>query len=142
MKKNRLTWSILLLIVTNDTCDSLAQLLMKKGLVAPAGSLGFHEIFGFLSHNAGSWMVWLGVLIYTLNFLIWIAVLSRLDLSIAVPVASTNYITLPILAMIFLHEQVSWLRWAGIALIIAGIHFVSKSARLEPAAQSRGGGQP
>jgi drug/metabolite transporter (DMT)-like permease len=127
---------VLFLIVMNDTLDTVAQILMKKGLVgAPGDAFHFHELLHFIVTNATSWLVWLGVIIYTLNFLIWIVVLSKLDLSIAVPVASTNYITLPIMAMFFLHEHVSPLRWAGIILIIAGIHFVSKSSRIEKSPQ-------
>lgn len=98
----------------NDFLDSVAQVFMKKGLPV-----------------TGSWpesaFFWLGILLYASNFFLWICILSRLDLSTAVPIASTNYIILPILAMIFLGEHVGPLRWLGIFFIIIGIHFISKS---------------
>jgi undecaprenyl phosphate-alpha-L-ara4N flippase subunit ArnE len=62
-----------------------------------------------------------------LNFFIWIVILYKTDLSIAMPVGSFSYIFVPVAAIIFLHERVSLLRWAGIAFIILGIHFVSQS---------------
>jgi len=36
-------------------------------------------------------------------------------------------IFVPVAAMMFLHERVGPLRWAGIALIVLGIHFVSQT---------------
>ena len=113
----------------NDSLDVVAQLLMKKGLLQAAeGIRGIGDVFHFIGSNIGSGFLWLGILIYAFNFLVWIIVLSRIDLSVAVPVASTNYVTLPLLAIFFLHETVPPLRWAGIFLIMIGIHFVSKSS--------------
>jgi drug/metabolite transporter (DMT)-like permease len=133
MKKNRLTLKVFSLIVLNDGLDAVSQVLMKKGLLeAPGNVFDLQAVWHFIAHNASSWMMWAGVVIYTLNFLIWIIVLSRLDLSTAAPLASTNYIVLPLLAVIFLHEKISLLRWAGIACVMAGIHFVSKSSGYAP----------
>jgi drug/metabolite transporter (DMT)-like permease len=85
-----------------------------------------HVLFG----TPSSYLVWIGILMYTFNFFLWILILSKLDLSTAVPVASTNYVILPVLAVIFLHENISVLRWVGIFFIMLGIHFVSKSTRV------------
>ncbi len=128
MKKSALTLKIFLAIVLNDMGDSIAQLFMKKGLTETGiTSVHLNNILEFLSRNASSGLVWLGIVIYALGFFIWIIILSRIDLSIAMPVGSTSYVAIPILALIFLNEKISALRWIGILLIVAGIHFVSKS---------------
>ncbi|MEI8345807.1 MAG: EamA family transporter [Candidatus Omnitrophota bacterium] len=127
MIKNKLTWTVFGFVVANDTADSIAQVLMKMGLGSGGDSMNAAEVFRVLFAGPASYLLWAGVAIYALNFFLWILILSKLDLSIAVPVASTNYITLPILAMIFLHESIPPLRWVGIGFIILGIHFVSKS---------------
>ena len=132
MKKSVLTLKIFSLIVLNDLSESVAQLFMKKGLVdTHLNLLNLGSIIEFVSTNITSYLVWLGIIIYTLNFLIWIIILSRLDLSSAVPLASTNYIVIPLAAMIFLHEKVSLVRWCGIGFIILGIYFVSRSSMKE-----------
>lgn len=110
MKENHLTFKIFSLIVLNDIVDTIAQLFMKKGL-----------------DGASSLLLWAGIFIYALNFFIWIVILYKIDLSIAMPVGSTSYIFVPIVAIIFLGEEVSPIRWLGIVCIILGIHFVSKS---------------
>lgn len=128
MSKQSLTLKIFLAVVLNDLIDGLAQLLMKKGLVEPATfSFNFQNIFFFITHNAGSPLVWAGIFLYAFNFFLWIGILSRIDLSLAVPLGSTAYFVIPVLAVIFLHEKLPAMRWAGIFLIMAGIHFLSKS---------------
>lgn len=114
MAKNigHLTLKIFLLIVLNDIADTLAQFLMKKGLM-----------------EAGPFIVTLGILVYALNFLVWITILYKVDLSIAMPVGSTSYILIPLVAMLFLHEHISPLRWLGIIMIVLGIYFVSRSKK-------------
>lgn len=137
MKNSGLTLKIFLLIILNDIGDTIAQLLMKKGLNATGiDHVGFGNIAEFVARNAASPLVWLGVLVFILNFFVWIVILARVDLSIAMPVGSTCYVFVPIAAMIFLHEHVSLLRWAGILLIVLGIHFVSQSKRSEPVASA------
>ena len=110
MKERTLTAKVFMAIVMNDMVDALAQLLMKKGLGDASGAV-----------------VGLGILVYALNFFLWILILSRVDLSIAMPVGSTTYLIIPFLSMVFLHEHVGFFRWAGVLLIMGGIYLVSKS---------------
>ena len=110
MKIGEIPIKIFSLIIFNDVIDTAAQLLMKKGI----GQLD--NIY-----------FWIGILLYISNFFVWMRILSRVDLSIALPVASVGYMLIPIASVIFLHEQVGTLRWAGIFLIIVGVYIVSKS---------------
>jgi drug/metabolite transporter (DMT)-like permease len=130
VKNSGLTLKIFLLIVLNDVGDTIAQILMKKGLTNTGiESINLGNIAEFTVKNASSPLVWLGIFVFVLNFFIWIVILARVDLSIAMPVGSTSYIFVPIAAMIFLGEHVSPLRWTGILLIALGIHFVSQSSK-------------
>jgi drug/metabolite transporter (DMT)-like permease len=132
MKNSSVPLKILFLIVLNDVGDAIAQLFLKKGFLAGGlSSVNFTNIGEFISRNIASPWVWVGLFIYMMNFFIWIVVLYKVDLSIAMPVSSTSYIFIPILAIIFLNEYVSPLRWAGIILIAAGIYFVLKSPKAE-----------
>ncbi len=129
-RKGHLTLKIFALLVLNDLGDTLAQLLMKKGLIHTGiSSVTFGNILEFCAANSQSLLLWLGIIIQTLNFFIWIVILYKIDLSIAVPAGSTSYIFIPIVAAIFLHEHVSLLRWVGIVMIVLGIHFVSQSKK-------------
>ncbi len=114
-KINQLTFKIFLFIVINDLLDTTAQLLIKKGL--GHGDLSNPHIF----------LLWIGLAIYLSNFFLWMHILSKIDLSVALPLASTGYILIPIAAVFFLHEFVSPMRWLGLILIVIGIYFVSRS---------------
>ncbi len=128
MKQNHLTLKIFFLIVLNDIVDTIAQLFMKKGLVLTGiSSVTFSNITEFVAKSASSFLLWLGIIFYALNFLVWIIILYKVDLSIAMPVGSSSYILVPIVAIIFLHEYVSPLQWLGVLCIVVGIHFVSRS---------------
>lgn len=128
MNKNHLTLKVILLIILNDIGDTLAQLFMKKGLaITGMNHVGFDNILEFVSRNIASPLVWAGVIVYVLNFFVWIVILYKVDLSIAMPIGSTSYIIIPLMAVVLLGEHVGLLRWAGIACIVLGINFVARS---------------
>jgi drug/metabolite transporter (DMT)-like permease len=130
MKNSHLTLKVFALIVLNDLIDTVANLLMKKGLIQTGiDSVNLGNIAEFVSRSVSSPYLWIGIFIFALNFFVWIVVLYKIDLSIAMPVGSFCYIFVPICAMIFLHESISLMRWAGIICIVLGIHFVAQSKK-------------
>ena len=130
MKKSHLTLKVFFLIVLNDLIDTVANLLMKKGLIQTGiGSVNLGNIAEFAARSASSAFLWLGILVYMLNFFIWIVILYKIDISIAMPVGSFCYLLVPLTAIVFLHEHMSPARWIGIAFIMLGIHFVSQSKK-------------
>ena len=73
-----------------------------------------HETFLFLAH--------------TVCYLVCVHSISKIDLSVAVPVCSFSYILIPLASIVFLHEKVSLFRWSGVLFILLGVVFVSLSA--------------
>ncbi len=67
----------------------------------------------------------LGVSLLILWMLARMTLLSWADLTYVLPVTALGYVLTAVVARLFLHEQVSLARWAGIALIIAGVSMVS-----------------
>jgi len=114
-KINQLPLKIFFFLVINDMVDTLGQLLMKKGL--GSGDLSNPHILIF----------WIGLFFYVSNFILWMKILSKIDLSVALPLASMSYLLIPLAAVFFLHEHVHALRWLGLFLIMAGIYFISLS---------------
>ncbi len=128
--QNKLSLKIFIFILLSDILDSSAQVLMKKGLLmAQADFSNLGGILGFLFQNVSSLWVWTGIVIYVFNFFIWMVILSQLEVSMAVPLTSLNYLILPLLALIFLSEKMSILRWLGVLLIMGGVYFVSKGSQ-------------
>ncbi len=128
IKINQLPLKVFLFIVLNDLIDTTAQLLMKKGVGFddPNSVTSFiHFLFNFSNHNI--FYFWLGLAVYTSNFFLWMKILTKIDLSVALPLACAGYIFIPIASVFFLHEHVMPLRWLGLVLILSGIYFISNS---------------
>ena len=71
-----------------------------------------------------NWLVWLGLLFYVLSALIWLVVLSRVDLSFAYPFIGINYILVLLVSRFALGEQVGWIRWSGAVIIFVGVSLI------------------
>ena len=63
-------------------------------------------------------------------FAAYMTALSWADLTYVLPATSLGYVLLALIAKFFLHEQVSTMRWLGIALISAGVGFVTQGPAL------------
>ncbi len=130
MKKGHLTLKVFALIILNDILDSVAQLCMKKGLVQTGiSAVTFQNIVEFGFRSLSSWLIWSGILIYIVSFVLWLVIIYRTDLSIALLLGSAAYVLVPIISIMFLHEHVSPVRWFGIVFVILGIYFISQSKK-------------
>lgn len=129
--KRHLTPAIFFLLVSTDLLETLVQFFLKKCALtqATAAVSTFSEGVAFTGTVLSSPYLWLGLITVFVLFAIWSGVLSRIDLSVAVPIASFSYITIPLVSIIFLHETVSVLRWLGIGFILLGVVLVSLSSR-------------
>ena len=70
------------------------------------------------------WQVLAGFVLLFGGSLFWLAVLSRVHLSIAYPLLAIGYILTTIWALVFLKEPVPLSRWVGIGAICGGIVLV------------------
>jgi len=68
-----------------------------------------------------------GLLLYAISAFLWLGALSTLDVSFMYPMLSLAYVITAILALIFLGENLTTVRWVGIALVVAGCFLITKS---------------
>jgi len=100
-------------------CNALAQLLMKKAHIT----------------DAQAWQQWLGpsllgaVALYGVSFVLTALVFARLPLSLISPLmAGVIFVLISLFSLLFLGEAITPARWAGMALVLAGIALLSRSA--------------
>lgn len=108
--------------------DTATQILLKMG-VTSHGVFPLHSARAALSYLAGlaaEPAVWLGVLMLVLAFITWLAIIARIDLSKAHPASSFSYVTVTLASGVFLHEDISLLKIAGILLIMLGVYLVAE----------------
>lgn len=131
MFKKKVTLKILLLLITSDVLETAIHFFFKKSALAETefSVVDLGSAIVFLKAVFSSPFLWAGLLTAATVFIIWSTILSKIDLSVAVPIASFSYILVPVVSVIFLHEQISALRWAGISFILMGVIFVSLSSK-------------
>ena len=105
------------------------HVLLAKGMrpvgdltEAPAGRLG-----GMIARAVSSPWVLLGVTLQASFFFLYLALLSRADVSLVLPLTALDYIVVALLAYWILGEDVTSARWAGIGLITAGVALMSRT---------------
>ena len=81
-------------------------------------------------------VVALGVALLILWMSSRMALLSWADLSYVLPVTSVGYVLVALAGRVLLHEQITPQRWAGIALIMAGVALVSARTAPQTTAES------
>jgi multidrug transporter EmrE-like cation transporter len=114
------------LILTAVLMGAAGQVIMKKGMLAygevSAGSV-WRELIPILKVP----FVSLGLLCYALSAVLWIAVVSKIDLSLAYPMVSVAYVAVFVASWLLFGEKISALRVAGLVLIVAGVLVISRS---------------
>lgn len=117
-------WLILLSIV----CGVAGQTVIKIGVSQPGASDAATGLVSLVGMIVRSPMVMLGLVLYGLGALAWIAVLSRVDLSVAYPFLALNFVLVTFSSQFILGETIPLMRWLGVAVICAGILLVARSS--------------
>ena len=108
----------ILILLLSITISSLAHVFLKKGVMSLGGSIhqeidGFWEYFNALSTNP--WMLG-GVSLHVGALVVWVWALSRVDVSFAYPFLALGYVLVSLLAWVWLGENLSQSRLAGIVI--------------------------
>lgn len=107
------------------------QLLLKRGMIhigeVTLFSKGLSNFFRTMWTMLTNKHVLTGVFLFAGSTLLWLVILSGLELSYIYPMVSLNYVLAAFSSRIFFKEQVTKMRWFSIAVIIMGVILVSSS---------------
>jgi drug/metabolite transporter (DMT)-like permease len=108
-----------------------AQFTLKAAMneVGRIGSTEIAAVGDTVTRTLKEPRLWLGLTLFGISALFWLVVLSRVDLSVAYPFVGLSYIIVVLFSRLFLHEQVSALRWLGVVVVAAGIAIIGFSFR-------------
>ena len=114
------------MIITSVLLNCAAQLLIRKGMlqVGEIDMVGMFSQFGMLISNL--WL-WGAMICYALSILLWMAVLSRVEVSFAYPFLSIGYVVAAVVGYCLFNEHLSLTRIAGIIVICIGVILISRS---------------
>ena len=105
-------------------CDVAGQLCFKRGAHSGDDSGAPASLLAPLMN------IWVlgGVAVYAVEIVVWVRILSLVPLSVAFPIASLNFLAITLASRWWLGEAVSVRRWAGAALVTAGVVLVAQGA--------------
>lgn len=115
------------LILTSVFLGAIGQVLVKFGAVNLTLNFSSEYILSSILSILKNVPVMCGILSYGISFLLWIKVLSKVELSYAYPMVSLGYVIIMIFSYFFFKENISFLRVVGVLLIIMGVVLVSRS---------------
>ena len=121
----------LILILASVVLSATAQLLLKLGATAPvvrAAMAGDGALAGRALALMTTPTLVGGLAVYALSAGFWIAVLSRVDLSLAYPFVGLGFVLTFLIGTFFLGETANAARLTGTLLIMVGAVLVARSA--------------
>ncbi len=119
------TLIVLLQVVVMTTGD----LMLAKGMKQVGDIAVFSPTVFFMRMSLTVRNVWIltGVACLAISLLLWLAVLSRAPLSMAVPMTATAYVLNAFAAKYLLLETVTSMRWTATGVIALGVLMLMKS---------------
>lgn len=108
--------------------NTVAQLALKAGM-DKIGHFRYcwSNVYPIFTQIACNPYILFGLFIYVFAVVVWLLVLSRVEVSIAYPMISLGYITTALAAYYYFDEPLSVSRLAGIGIIILGVYLVART---------------
>lgn len=116
------------LIMSGVLLNASAQLALKQGM-RQVGEFEF-RLGNFYSVGlsvALNPFVLIGLLCYVFSVVIWLLVLSRVEVSYAYPLLSVGYIVTALAGHYFFSEDITLVRWTGILVICFGVWLITRT---------------
>ena len=118
MESKRLTQKTWILTAVVVFAQAVGNFALSMGMKHQTQELGVSPL-AYIQAIFTPWVA-IGVTLLVVWLLTRMMLLSWADLSFVLPVTSVGYVLSAMMGRFFLDEQISWRRWLGISLIVAG----------------------
>lgn len=123
-----MTPSTFLLILTSVAMSAIAQILLKTGMSRPSIAAlleSGRRTDAALAIATNLWVVG-GLSLYFLSALVWLMVLSRVQVSFAYPFVAMGFVLTMVLGWLVMGDTVGTQRIAGTLLISLGVVLIAR----------------
>lgn len=116
------------LILLGVLLNAAAQIVLKQGMRTIGHfSFSFKNLWPISVKAALNPHIMAGLLCYAVSVVVWLMVLSRVEVSFAYPLLSIGYIVAAFAGWTLFGEAVGPERWLGIIVICLGVYLVTRS---------------
>jgi uncharacterized membrane protein len=120
-------------------CAPLGDTCLSRGMTS-LPSISLAHPLSLISAVFTPWIA-VGIALLIGFFASYLTALSWADLTYVLPATAFGNVIVALLSKYWLHESISWQRWAGIVLITVGVGFVAQGPSLtERPEQTRAAG--
>ena len=117
-------------IISSVLLNAFAQILLKAGM-KQFGNIDLkNNIMNTCISIAFNPYIISGFIAYGVSILLWLWVLSKVDVSLAYPFQALGYIVVTILAWIIFQENISYIRIIALIFITIGLIILAFSAKI------------
>ena len=120
--------ALFLLVLASVSLAAIAQVILRKAMLVAAPLPPLTEPLALVRHLGLNPWLWGGLGCFAVSVLLWLAVLSRVQVSAAYPMASMGYVLVAIASALWLGENLTPMRIAGLVLICAGVYLIARTA--------------
>jgi multidrug transporter EmrE-like cation transporter len=99
---------------------AVGQVMLKHGMHAATARAAATRGSLALTAVTSPWVL-LGLVVFGLSAVAWLATLSRVPLSIAYPFNALGYVGILAASILVLHERANIWTWAGTLLVVSGL---------------------
>lgn len=118
----------LLLILSSVSLNAFAQLFIRKGMLKIGEiSFNFEQIVKMVLAVFTNIYLLAGMFSYGISVILWMIVLSKVNVSLAYPLGSVGYIITTVLAYLFFNEPITFQKVVGIIIICIGVFILTQS---------------
>ena len=125
---------LLLILLVGLVFEAAGVVLLKKGInqIGEVQKIVPAEVFRITKAGATNPTVLLGVFFEALFFACLLILMSKSDITFLWPLTALSFVMTTFAALIFLGENVSPVRWAGVVFIMIGAALISYSEHAKP----------
>lgn len=116
----------IVLILSSVLLNCFAQLLIRKGMLQ-IGEISVFQMFDNLFKLISNFWLWTALFFYGISLILWIVVLSKMEVSYAYPFFSIGYVVSALIGVLWFQEILTLTRIIGIAIISIGVFLISRS---------------
>jgi len=119
----------LLMISFSISLAVTGQLLLKSGMnkIGPISMVDIRNAGATALLVVSNGRVMLGLTLYFLSAIVWLIVLSRVNLSFAYPLVGFSYVIVMFASRLLFNEPISAIRWGGAAFIVLGVVLITRT---------------
>ena len=121
--RRRLTIASVGLLLFAVVSAAVGQVMLKHGMQVATARVT-HSGGSLVLRAATSPWVLLGLVVFGISAVAWLAALSKVPLSVAYPFNALGYLVILISSILVLHERANVWTWLGSLLVVSGLLIV------------------